>query len=159
MIAIERTRTRFAAFERRRERHQQLGRETGNLLAVHADAVAWVTHALGPASIDRVILLYPNPYPKNSDRGKRWHAMPFMRKLIETLKPGGELRLVTNERFYSDEAGRFMREIWGLDEVEALCFSAFELPPKIASQVPRTHFEKKYLARGETCYERLWKKP
>ena len=27
--------------------------------------------------------------------------MPFMEKVLETLKPGGTLQLATNERFYA----------------------------------------------------------
>jgi tRNA G46 methylase TrmB len=85
LIAIEHTRNRFASFERRARSHAEIK----NLTPVHADAIEWVTHALAPESVDRIFLLYPNPYPKRSDLNKRWHAMPFMGRLLGVLKMGG----------------------------------------------------------------------
>lgn len=145
LVAIEHTRTRFESFERRTFRHPELK----NLMAIHADAVEWVTHALGPQSIERIFLLYPNPYPKRSDLNKRWHAMPFMGRLLSVLKTGGEVLLVTNERFYFEEAREFLGEQWKMQIQVALEFTHATAP----EGTPRTHFEKKYLARGETCFE------
>ena len=63
LVAIEHTRTRFESFERRTVRHPELK----NLMAIHADAIEWVTHVLMPESVERIFLLYPNPAnPKNS---------------------------------------------------------------------------------------------
>lgn len=145
LAAIEHTRTRFESFERRVLRHPELT----NLMAIHADAIEWVTHALAPESVERIFLLYPNPYPKRSDLNKRWHAMPFMGRLLSVLKTGGELRLATNERFYFEEAREFLDNRWKMKIQESISFTNTTAPVG----APRTHFEKKYLARGETCFE------
>ena len=75
--------------------------------------------------------------------------MPFMSRLLEVLKPRGELLLVTNERFYFEEAQEYLSEKWGLRLDEKLAFTASTAP----GGRPRTHFEKKYLSRGETCFQ------
>ena len=147
LIAIEHTHERFGKFQRRLEKEGC----PSNLVPVHANAISWITHAVGEAWVDRYWLLYPNPYPKTRDRGLRWHAMPFFHKLLSTLRPGGELVLATNLKWYADEAENHFRSVWGLtitarDEItQKSC--------ETQGFVPRTAFEKKYLERGETCHE------
>jgi tRNA G46 methylase TrmB len=140
LIAIEHTRERFAKFARRLAHHEPLS----NLRAVHANAISWIAHCVPPESVDRYWLLYPNPYPKARQRNQRWHAMPFARHLISTLKPGGELVLATNEGFYADEAERD----WAL---AGLTFVSRGLVSRDVP--PRTHFERKYLERSQDCHE------
>lgn len=143
LIAIEHTRQKFARFAGRFAHHPQIK----NLMPVHADAVAWVTHCLRPASISRCLLLYPNPNPKAPS--KRWFRMPFMHRLLEVLKPGGEILLATNDQGYVREARDYASRVWGLQVVQALSFGAADVP----GGAPRTHFEKKYLERGQICHE------
>lgn len=143
LVAIEHTRAKFESFERRAQNHPQLT----NLLPVHADAVRWVTHALKPHSIDRIFLMYPNPEPKAPN--KRWLRMPFFAKLLEVLKPDGTITLATNIEAYMSEAIDYASEVWNLRVVERRTFTKDSMPPG----GPRTHFEKKYLARGEACFD------
>jgi tRNA G46 methylase TrmB len=140
LIAIERTQIRFAQLQQRVTHNV-----CSNVIPIRANAVNWVTHCLPPQSVDGYFFWYPNPYPKARQRNKRFHAMPFMGYLIQTLKPGGTITLATNEKFYYAEARTFMVEVWGL---------ACRCDRQVAfSEPPRTHFEKKYLARGDTCWE------
>jgi tRNA G46 methylase TrmB len=145
LIAVEHTGNKFASFQSRLQGHEPIE----NLLAVHADVVAWVTHHLVPGALDRVFILYPNPEPKAEN--KRWFRMPFMAKLLETLKPGGEITLATNIEAYFTEALRSAESDWNLELVSQhqLRFDAS----------PRTHFEKKYLERGQVCWDGVWRKP
>lgn len=144
LIAIEHTRAKFDRFASRLETHPELG----NLLAVHADAIRWVAHRLPPESIERVFFLYPNPEPKAPNR--RWLRSPFMHCLLPKIKPGGEIILATNEKSYIDEARDWAANAWHLQEVRARSFTEGS---------PRTHFEKKYLTRGQTCFDVKWSKP
>lgn len=86
LVAIEHTRSRFERFARRVSNHrkpEKLGNQgLSNLVPVHADAVAWITHFVPARSVERYFFLYPNPYPK------RWHSMPFFGRVLETLKEG-----------------------------------------------------------------------
>ena len=147
LIAIEHTRAKFERFESRLAGHEVIP----NLFPVHADAVRWVSHALTPGSIDRCFLHYPNPEPKAAN--KRWFRMPFMHRLIEILKPGGEIVLATNEEWYWQEALEWAEKQWGLVITDKRSFKAVD------SQEPRTHFERKYLQRGETCFDLSVRKP
>lgn len=146
LIAFERTKEKFAKFESRLAHHDSLP----NLKPVHGDAIAWITHGLQAAQVDRYFLLYPNPYPKESQRNLRFHAMPFFSFLLSTLKPGGSLTLATNMKFYAEEAKHSFTEEWGMTLI-----SEKQIEPQAA---PRTHFEKKYLARGEPCFDFLFQK-
>lgn len=146
MLALEHTSTRFGAFAHHRAQTEtRLGRPLANLLAVQANAMAVITHALPAASVDQYFFLYPNPYPKTRDRGRRWYAMPFFARVVETLKPGGTITFATNEDWYAAECALFLRKAWGLEVTG---------PASVPThQAPRTHFEAKYRERGLPLFE------
>ncbi|PWU22052.1 MAG: SAM-dependent methyltransferase [Bdellovibrio sp.] len=143
LIAIEHTRIRFQRFAHRVSRHPPMP----NLFPVHAHAVSWITKNVPRRSLSEVFLLYPNPNPQN--RSQRWFLMPFWQRLIECLKPGGLVHLATNSPDYAREAEKAARELWSLE-----CVFFRTLPSAWNTDFePRTHFEKKYLRRGETCFD------
>jgi tRNA G46 methylase TrmB len=144
LVAFERTREKFAKFSGRLGNHERLP----NLIPIHGDAIAWISHGFAPESVDRYLILYPNPYPKESQRNLRFHVMPFFSFLRATLKRGGTVTMATNEEFYMREACAMMREQWGLKLVECR-----EIP---GDSMPRSHFEKKYLERGDRCWNMVW---
>ncbi|MCM0606167.1 MAG: hypothetical protein KA715_08760 [Xanthomonadaceae bacterium] len=148
-VAIEHTRERYGKFERRLENLR--AKDPGaipNLIPIHANAISWISHHIEPASVDHYWIMYPNPYPKKKHLNQRWYAMPFTSHLVTTLKPGGRLTLVTNMKYYADEAEVAFTQQYGLklEERKELTLG-FD---------PRTHFEKKYLERGEVCFELSW---
>ena len=141
VIGVEKTTTRFSKF------HRQAKKEAlKNLVPVHAHAVSWISQNIKEGSIDEIFLLYPNPNPKKKDLNKRWHAMPFFGHLIQLLKPSGKITIRTNEEFYALEAKQFIQDVWKKP------FLFREVLPK-EIQEAKTLFEKKYLERGQTCYE------
>ena len=151
LIAIEHTPTRFELFQRRLKRHPEIR----NVQAIQAEAVSWITHRVEPLSVDRYFFLYPNPYPKRTDLNKRWHAMPFFSQILKTLKRGGTFTLATNEEFYFSEALDYLMGPWGLILVQARELRGLDALGGVA----RTHFEKKYLQRGEVCRDLVVRKP
>ena len=79
--------------------------------------------------------------------------MPFMEFLLSRIQPGGDLTIATNERFYCDEAMGSMGELWGWSHCQLnSCRDLFH-------HHPRTHFERKYLSRGEDCFNMVFKNP
>lgn len=151
LIAIEHTAEKFEKFLRRYQNNQA----PKSIIPVHANAISWISHKVPSQRVSNFILLYPNPYPKLRDLNKRWHAMPFMAKIIDCLKPGGSIQLVTNCQFYALEAKQYFEEFWNLDLV-----SFSELKEEEASRMEyRTHFEQKYLSRGQTCFDLVYRKP
>ena len=79
--------------------------------------------------------------------------MPFMDWLLKTIVPGGFIQIATNEAFYAEEAVLWLRDYWGLN---ATAKKVVEAP---FAGGGRTHFERKYLQRGEPCYDLLYSKP
>lgn len=142
LIAIERTRNKFEAFEKLAAQQN-----SANLTAIHADAIAWIVHAIAPNSIDSIYILYPNPEQHNPNQ--QWLNMPFFEFLLSRLQVGGEIILATNIETYMDNAEQQANEVWCLPNTRS----------KVASSSQRTHFEVKYLARQETCWELSMKKP
>ncbi len=138
LIALEKTHTRFAKLEGRRNAHPDLT----NLWIAQADATAFVTHLIPDQTLAKVFILYPNPYPKHKQANLRWHNRPFLATLLKKMRPDAELTLATNMPWYADEAVATLTHQWGLH---------LTLRHQITGS-PRTHFERKYLARGETCW-------
>ncbi len=138
-VAIERTQERFAKMKHRYLTHGS----PNNLTIERADAVSWISHHLDKPRVDTYYLLYPNPYPKRSQHHRRWHHLPFMSHLIHTLDQKGSIVLATNVAEYAEDACAAMTQRWGLELKEKTDLTALFKA--------RTHFEKKYLNRGDPC--------
>ena len=142
LIAIERTRNKFDAFAKLAAQQS-----SSNLDAIHADAIAWIVHAIAPNSIDSIFILYPNPEQHNPNQ--QWLNMPFFEFLLSRLKVGGEVILATNIDAYMDNAEQQAHEVWCIPNRRC----------KVKNDSQRTHFEVKYLARQETCWQLTMSKP
>lgn len=142
LIAIERTRNKFDVFA---DRASDL--RLTNLEAVHADAIPWVVHGLPANSLDGVFILYPNPEPKSASQ--RWLNMPFFEFLLSRMKEQAEIILASNIESYIDEAEQQAQDLWQLPVTREI----------ISKTSARTHFEIKYLERGELCQQLVITKP
>lgn len=142
LIAIERTREKFLAMQKL---HQQSA--LSNLQVIHADAIAWTVHAVYPAQAEQVFILYPNPEPHNP--AQRWLNMPFFEFLLSRLAVNGQITLASNIPEYIEEAATQLKTVWKLPFEQQV----------IAADSARTHFEIKYLERGELCQQLLITKP
>ena len=142
LIAIERTREKFIAMQKQ---HQLDGQQ--NLTPMHADALPWVVHALFPAQVEQFFILYPNPEPHNP--AQRWLNMPFFEFLVSRLQVNGTVTLASNIPEYIAEAEQQLIGIWKLPYVKEV----------IPTTSARTHFEIKYLERGELCQQLIISKP
>ena len=142
LIAVERTREKFLSMQKQ---HGLEGQQ--NLQPIHADALPWVVHALFPAQVEQFFILYPNPEPHNP--AQRWLNMPFFEFLLSRLKTGGRITLASNIPDYIEEAQQQLIEVWKLPFVKEV----------IPADSARTHFEIKYLERGELCQQLIITKP
>jgi tRNA G46 methylase TrmB len=118
-----------------------------NLFPIHADALPWITHALYPAQVEQFFILYPNPEPHNP--AQRWLNMPFFEFILSRLQFEGQITLASNIPEYIEEAEQQLKDIWKLPYEKQV----------IASDSARTHFEVKYLERGELCQQLIIRKP
>ena len=142
LIAIERTREKFLAMQKQHGIEGQ-----ANLQTVHADALPWIVYALYPEQVEQFFILYPNPEPHNP--AQRWVNMPFFEFLLSRLKTGGTITLASNIPAYIEEAEQQAEQLWKLPFIKEV----------IAQDSARTHFEIKYLERGELCQQLIITKP
>lgn len=147
LLAVESTHSRFTKLEHRKSRHPQLH----NLHVIHADAVAFVSHFIPDHTLHRIFILYPNPYPKLKHANLRWCNRPFLGFLKQKLIAEGQLTLATNLHWYAEETAFRLVQYWNFT-----LKTYIEVDPIGA---PRTHFEKKYLARGEKCWNLEFRLP
>lgn len=146
LVAVERTQTRFQRLNARALAHPELE----NLRPLRADAIPFVTHFVADECLERVFLLYPNPSPKAGQANQRWHRSPFMGFLKNKMVTNGTLNLATNLKWYAEEAAVWMTGVHGF---HLRSFSEID-----RAQPGRTHFERKYSARGETCFDLVFEK-
>lgn len=89
---------------------------------IHADDARAVVDALPDASLDRVMILFPDPWHKARHNKRRLVQDEFAQSLARKLKPGGRLRFVTDWKDYADWAlERFLRTPglqWLADEAD-----------------------------------------
>lgn len=149
LIALDRSRSRIQKLKQTVSGIKQ-GLEHLKIICEDFDK-AWV-HALSTLKIQRIFFWYPNPYPKPSQANKRWHRMSIMGDVLRCLMPKGEIYLATNEAFYAQEAQEYLLNHWGLHMKQK------HLYQHVLPFEPRTHFEKKYLERGECIYDFVFKK-
>jgi tRNA (guanine-N7-)-methyltransferase len=125
-----------------------------NLVPIRENAIWFLTHEIPSNCVENYFFMYPNPYPKKKQANMRWPNMPFMEHVLSTLKGKGKITFATNMKFYAEETEEAMTSEWGMKLIKKEVYSSLEEIPF----EPRTHFEKKYLQRGETCWNLVFEK-
>jgi tRNA (guanine-N7-)-methyltransferase len=82
-------------------------RSLSNVRVRRGDARDLVTQIAG-ASIDRVFILFPDPWPKTRHRKRRLIQPDFVVELARIMKPGARLRFATD---WADYASRALADI------------------------------------------------
>ena len=90
-------------------------------------------------AVDTCYLLYPNPWPKQSQLMRRWHAHPAFADLLAL---GARLELRSNWALYVAEFGRALEQ-WGGYTVTSGSWQPDN---------PVSAFERKYLASGHALF-------
>ncbi|MBL4617715.1 MAG: tRNA (guanosine(46)-N7)-methyltransferase TrmB [Robiginitomaculum sp.] len=87
-------------------------------------------------SLDRVFILYPDPWPKVKHWKRRLITLAFIKELSRLVKPGGEIRFVSDIAHYQQWAlSRFLQQgdfIWTANTCHDW------------QQAPKDHFTTKY---------------
>lgn len=113
--------------------------ELTNVRVLQQDAVEVFAHRLPAASLDRVMLLFPDPWPKKRHHKRRIVQPQFLTQVARALRPGGVLHMATDWAPYGEWMAAVADEHEDFDRIvdaEALAR---------ATTRPRTHFER----RGE----------
>jgi tRNA (guanine-N7-)-methyltransferase len=115
-------------------------------IRVFADDARLLLDRLTPASLGRVFILFPDPWPKRRHHKRRLVAMPTLDRLAVVMQPGAELRLATDDRDYL---------VWMLERATAHPdFAWLARRPadwrKRPPDWPSTRYEEKAIAAGRT---------
>ena len=73
-----------------------------NVRIWHADAVPVITECVPEASLDEVLLFFPDPWPKKRHHKRRIVQPAFAALLTSRLRPGGTWRLATDWAPYAE---------------------------------------------------------
>ncbi|HEV7694167.1 MAG TPA: tRNA (guanosine(46)-N7)-methyltransferase TrmB [Hyphomonadaceae bacterium] len=82
-------------------------RQLSNILIRRGDARDLVAQ-IQPASLARVFILFPDPWPKTRHRKRRLIQPDFVAELARVMKPGARLRFATD---WADYASRALADI------------------------------------------------
>ena len=90
--------------------------EEGNLqnVRLHAGDARAIMAALPDGSLDRVMILFPDPWPKARHHKRRLVQADTAEEIARLLKPGGRLRFVTDWKDYADWALEILNRTPGL---------------------------------------------
>ena len=78
-------------------------RKLTNLRVYCADAVSVLENCLPDASLDRIHLFFPDPWPKKRHHKRRIVNPEFVRLVANKLKSGGIFHLATDWKDYADQ--------------------------------------------------------
>ena len=78
----------------------EIARRDSTNIRIFPDDVRVLLDALAPASLDRVFILFPDPWPKARHHKRRLVSTATLDRLAVLMRKGAELRLATDERGY-----------------------------------------------------------
>lgn len=125
-------------------------------IKIYVDDARLLLSALADASIDRIFILFPDPWPKRRHFRRRIVNPETLAAIVRVLRPGGELRLATDHGEY----GRWMlAHALAVPELEWLADRPADWRIRPLDWPP-TRYEAKALAAGRGCqYLRFRRRP
>jgi tRNA G46 methylase TrmB len=112
----------------------------GNAILLRAELECfWRLWVAAGWRAEKNYLLYPNPWPKAAQIGRRWHGHPVFPRLLQTA---AQFELRSNWRLYVDEFA--LAASWLGARVDAVAAAVID--------TPLTPFERKYHDSGQTLW-------
>lgn len=122
-------------------------RQLGNLRVICHDAVEVLERQIPLQSLDEVLILFPDPWPKKRHHKRRLVQGPFVELLAARLRPSGLLRLATDWQPYAEH----MLEVLSACPLLSNESAQQTFVPRPSERAP-TRFEK----RGERLGHGVW---
>ena len=124
-----------------------------NLRVLEGDAVEILRRHIPDASLDRVLLLFPDPWPKKRHHKRRIVQTGFVKLLAHKLKAGALLHMVTDCKDYAE---RIVLVVEASNTFEPLPTDAHRLA--ILHTRPSTKFERRGLQLGHGIYDMVYQR-
>ncbi len=83
----------------------------GNIRILRGESGAMARFQLPTNSIDRIHILFPDPWPKDKGKARRLVCTSFLCSLFRVLKPGGILHLATDYQPYFNDWKRILENL------------------------------------------------
>jgi tRNA (guanine-N7-)-methyltransferase len=113
-----------------------------NVRLLCADAAALLSGGIPPASLLRVHIYYPDPWPKRRHAARRLIQPGFLADVMKALRVGGWLGIVTDHEEYAGQIERVLEAAEGLVRIP---FRPVGCPQGVVD----TNFEAKRLGPGQ----------
>lgn len=123
-----------------------------NVRALRADATALLETGLPSASLDRVQLFFPDPWPKKRHHKRRIVQPGFITAVARVLRPGGTFHLATDWTPYADWMLAMLDNAPELFENSA---GPSQFSPRPA-QRPTTKFERRGQRLGHQVHDLIY---
>ncbi len=123
-----------------------------NLRLIHAEALMTLAYVCAPASLDRLYINFPDPFPKSAHSGRRLLNAPSLALIASRLKPGALLTIATDVDAYAESIAHDLALTPGLVNRHT--------SPWVTALAGRTvtRYERKAQARGATCHYFEWER-
>ena len=122
-----------------------------NVRVIQGDASEVLREHIAAATLARVLMFFPDPWPKKRHHKRRLVQPAFAREVARTLQPGGIVHLATDWKEYAWH----MREVLdAASELENTARGWAERP----EYRPRTRFEERGEDRGHAVYDLLYRR-
>jgi tRNA (guanine-N7-)-methyltransferase len=119
----------------------------GNVRLIRHDAVEVLREQLPAASLERVLLLFPDPWPKKRHHKRRIVNPDFLRLVAACLTPGGVFHVATDWAPYAEH----IRQIVAAEP-------RFEPLPAGSPARSPTRFERRGERLGHEVFEASWRR-
>ena len=127
--------------------------ELRNVRVACRDAVEVLARQLPDASLDAVLLYFPDPWPKKRHHKRRIVQPAFVALVASRLKPGGRFRLATDWQDYAEQMLAVVGDCAMLENE----FDAGYAPRPDSR--PRTRFETRGQRLGHEVWDLCFRKP
>ena len=117
-----------------------------NLRVLRLESAYFIKNLCPPGSLDAVTLRYPDPWPKRRHHANRILSTSFAGDLARAIRPGGLLKLTTDDADYFHWA---CREMDGSSE-----WSIFA--DWTGADEPTSEFEELFKKEGRGVHRRAW---
>lgn len=124
-----------------------------NVRVACRDAVEVLEQQLGDATLDAVLLYFPDPWPKKRHHKRRIVQPAFVDLVARKLRPGGRFRLATDWQNYAEQ----MLEVTGACGALANEFGSGYAPRPDSR--PLTRFETRGQRLGHGVWDLSFRKP